>query len=123
MAPTLFNIYFSMIIQVMEKRLAETMKKMNKDHIGVKIMYDTSVQCWEQKKKTTGVRDIVIRTSKGDKWRNKKNKNMSFYDLWNLLFADDAALVSTSKIDLQIIVSLFYEIAEAFWSERFHKKD
>jgi hypothetical protein len=114
MAPTLFNIYFSMIIQVMEKRLAETMEKMNKDHIGVKIMYDTSVQCWEQKKKTTGVRDIVIRTSKGDKWRNKKNKNMSFYDLWNLLFADDAALVSTSKIDLQIIVSLFNEIAEAF---------
>ena len=59
MAPTLFNIYFSMIIQVMEKRLAEIMKGMNKDHIGVKIMYDTNIQCWEQKKKTTGMNDIV----------------------------------------------------------------
>ena len=114
MAPTLFNIYFSMIIQVMEKRLAEIMKGMNKDHIGVKIMYDTNIQCWEQKNKTTDVNDIVIRTSTGYKWRKKKNTNMSFYDLWNYLFADDAGLVATSVADLQIIVSLFNEISEAF---------
>ena len=39
---------------------------------------------------------------------------MSFYDLWNYLFADDAGLVATSIADLQIIVSLFNEISEAF---------
>ena len=44
----------------------------------------------------------------------KINPKLEFEDLWNTLFADDAALVSTEEPSLQILVTIFNEVASAF---------
>ena len=75
-------------------------------------MYNTSIQSWEEKRKYTGnyrwperdVRRYVYEIS----------PNIKFNDLWNLLFADDAAFVTTDENKLQILVTLFHEITSAF---------
>ena len=44
----------------------------------------------------------------------KINPKLEFEDLWNTLFADAAALVSTEEPSLQILVTIFNEVASAF---------
>jgi hypothetical protein len=99
MAPTLFNIFFSMVLQVMEKKLKSKMEEMSKQHIGIPIKFDTTIQSW------------MFKWVNGE---NRINENIKFDDLWNLLFADDAAFMSTSEEGLQLLISIFNEISDGF---------
>ena len=96
MSPTfLFNIYFSMVMQVMKKQLKVMFEELQKETIGVPIMFDTSVQSWDEKwkfgKLNWWTKEVVTHRVR------KINPKLEFEDLWNTLFADDAALVSTTE--------------------------
>ena len=111
MSPTLFNIYFSMVMQVMKKQLKLKFEELQKETIGVPIMFDTSVQSWDEKWKfgrLEWTEEVVTHRVR------KINPKLEFEDLWNTLFADDAALVSTEEPSLQILVTIFNEVASAF---------
>ena len=94
MSPTLFNIYFSMVMQVMKKQLKLKFEELQKETIGVPIMFDTSVQSWDEKWKfgrLEWTEEVVAHRVR------KINPKLEFEDLWNTLFlsiclfADDDA--------------------------------
>jgi hypothetical protein len=93
-APLLFNIFFGAIIESTRKRV---------QHLGVKFKYKEGGNIFnvnELKRK----KDIV---------------EMSFMEL---LFADDAVLMSDTVENLQNIVDAFVEVTEAFGQEVSIKK-
>jgi hypothetical protein len=112
MAPDLFDIFFSMVIHVMEKRIAAMLSSDPlHDHIGVEVKFDTHVEPWMKKVEV----ETKIEMLGHYKQRTKvPNCHLKILDIWNLLFADDAAMVTTSNDDLQYLVTLFNTTCDDF---------
>ena len=123
MAPILFNIYFSMAVKVLEQRIEKHKVDQQIEFIGVPIASRFDSQCWETKKtvgrivvNAAGVKGCWVSAvnAVGVKVTHFREVKTLITDLWNTLFADDAALVSLSQRSLQYMVTGFNAVCKAF---------
>jgi len=93
-APLLFNIFFGAIIDAWQKRLLGK---------GIPLIFNLNGDflSLDALKRKTGIEHITIS---------------------DLLFADDAKIVSSSAEDLQVMLNIFVEVTEAFGQEVSIKK-
>ena len=115
-SPLLFNIYFGAIVEVMTKRLNATVRLTGAKPPGMEITYKIGSKPWMR---TRNVRKRVIGGHHNEEgvWVETFNYNEDIFSsqyIWNLLFADDAAFVASSKEQLQTIVTIFDEVCTAF---------
>ena len=100
LAPLLFNMFFTAVLHVAEKRfLADA------------AITDNMVQL--QRKKEKGEEKGTSRTGKAD-GRGGEEKEEEVQRLWGMLFADDAGIVSQSSEGLERMMTVIVTASSAF---------
>ena len=91
LSPLLFNIFFGIIIKVINDKI---------NNMGIKLIFNDDINIFE-----------VPNIKKND------NDKVKQFTIWNMLFADDTLIFSNSKEELQKLIDIFVEIISAFGLE------
>ena len=99
LAPLLFNMFFTAVLRVAEKRfLADA------------AITDNMVQL--QRNQDKGEKKGISRTGKVDRRRGKEEEEVQI--LWGMLYADDASIVSRSSEGLEKMITVIVTACSAF---------
>ena len=114
LAPLLFNIWFTVIINETERKLKETVPAFGTTGFGVPYGFAERFADNSSNSSWAGFEESIFTKSTGSSfaWFNQAGFVTKW--LWSLLYADDAALCDVNVSNLQTMLTVFTETAADF---------